>query len=244
MTLSRPSKGESLASGSAVTTSSPAPPTWPASSAAISAGSSISGPRAGVHDVDAFLHLGEGGRIQHAARRRQQRRVHRDIVGRLEQRVEIDALDVRGLERFRFDEGVVGDDLHAEGLRLGRHQARDMAEADQAEHRALDAPDRHHRRHFPAAALHQFVGERNLADQRQQQRHGVVGDFADAVVRYVIDGDAFLLGGRQVDIVDAQTETADRLAFGELAEDVARELGIGHQNGVGVLARPPGCRRH
>ena len=65
-------------------------------------------------------------------------------------------------------------------------------------------------------ALHQFVGQRDLADQRQQQRHGVVGDLADAVVRHVIDGDAFLLGGRQVDIVDAEAEAADRLALGEL----------------------------
>ena len=95
---------------------------------------------------------------------------------------------------------------------LGATSARNVAEADEAEHGAFDAADRHHRRHFPAAGLHQFVGQRDLADQRQQQRHGVVGDFADAVVRHVIDGDAFLLGGRQVDIVDAEAEAADRLA--------------------------------
>src|ERR1017187_6489319 len=63
----------------------------------------------------------------------------------------------------------------------------------------------------------------------------MVGDLADAVVRHVVDGDAFLVGGGQVDIVDTQAEAADRLAFGELAEDIARELGVGHQNGVGIL---------
>ena len=141
----------------------------------------------------------------------------------------------RRLEHLRLGVRVVGDDLDAEGLRLGRHQPRNVAEADQAEHRSFDAADRHHRRHFPAAALHQFVGERDLADQRQQQRHGVVGDLADAVVRHVVDRDAFLLGGGQIDIVDAQAEAADHLAFGELGEDLARELGISHQNRVSVL---------
>ena len=46
-------------------------------------------------------------------------------------------------------------------------------------------------------------------DQRQQQRYGVIGHFTDAVVRHVIDGDAFFLRGRQIDIVDAETEAAD-----------------------------------
>src|SRR5665647_2689927 len=39
----------------------------------------------------------------------------------------------------------------------------------------------------------------------------------------------------RIDIVDAEAETADRLAFGELGQDFARELGVSHQNGVGVL---------
>ena len=110
-----------------------------------------------------------------------------------------------------------------------------MAEANKAKHRTFDAADRHHRRHFPAAALHQLVGQRNFPDQRQQQRHGMVGDFADAVVRHVIDGDAFFLGGDQIDVVDAEAEAADSLAAGELPEHLARELGIGHKNGISIL---------
>src|SRR5437763_322236 len=46
MTLARPRRGESVASGSVATTSSAAPPRWPASRAAMSAPSSTSGPRA------------------------------------------------------------------------------------------------------------------------------------------------------------------------------------------------------
>ena len=127
------------------------------------------------------------------------------------------------------------DHLDAEGLRLGRHQARDVAEADEPENGAFDAADRHHRRHFPTAALHQFVGQRHFADQRQQQRHGMVRHLANAIVRHVIDGDAFFLRGRQIDVVDAETETADRFAARELGQNIARQLGVGHQHRIGIL---------
>ena len=91
-----------------------------------------------------------------------------------------------------------------------------MAEADKTEHRTFDATDRDDGRHFPAAALHQLVGKRNFADQRQQERHGVIGYFADAVVGHIVDRDALFLGGDQVNIVDAKAEAADRFAAGEL----------------------------
>ena len=41
-------------------------------------------------------------------------------------------------------------------------------------------------------------------------------------------------GRRQVDIVDAEAEAADRLAAGELAQQLARQLGVGHEDRVGV----------
>ncbi len=63
----------------------------------------------------------------------------------------------------------------------------------------------------------------------------MVGHFVDAVVRDVIDLDAFLAGGDQVDIVDAQAEPADRLAFGELHQQLARQLGVGDEDRIGIL---------
>ena len=100
--------------------------------------------------------------------------------------------------------------------------------------RPLEPVERHDRRHLPAAGLHQLVGERDLARQRQQQRHGVVGHFAQAIVRHVGDRDAELRRRRQVDVVDAEPEAADRLAARELAQQLAGQLGVGDEHGVGV----------
>ena len=142
--------------------------------------------------------------------------MHGYVVGSIEEGVEVDALDTRSLEHVRLCERIEGNHFDAEGLRLGRDQARDVAEADKAEHRALDAADRHDRRHFPTAALDELVGQGDLADEGKQQSHRVVGHFADAVVRHVVDGDALFLRGDQVDVVYAETEAADRPAASEL----------------------------
>ena len=97
-----------------------------------------------------------------------------------------------------------------------------------------EPPQRHHRRHLPAAGLHQLVGERDLAGEREQQRHRVVGHLAHAIVRHVGDGDAALGRRRQVDVVDAEPEAADRLAALELAQEIAGKLGVGDEHRVGV----------
>ena len=119
-------------------------------------------------------------------------------------------------------------------LAFGASVARNIAEADETEHLAFEAAQRHDRRHFPAAGLHQLVGERHLAGERQQQRHGVVRHFAQAIIRHVVDGDAALLRRRQVDIVDAKPEAADRLAARELPQQLAGKFCIGDEDGVGV----------
>jgi hypothetical protein len=112
--------------------------------------------------------------------------------------------------------------------------ARNVAETDKTEHAAGEPVDRHHGRHLPASRLHQRVGLRNLPRQRQQQRHGVIGNLLHAVVRHISDGDAALRRGCDVDIVDAEAETADRLAAPQLTQQVARQLGVGDEDGVGV----------
>ena len=62
----------------------------------------------------------------------------------------------------------------------------------------------------------------------------MVGHFAQAIIRHVIDRDAKRLGRRQVDIVDAEAEAADRSALFELPQQLTRKFGEGHENGVGV----------
>ena len=161
--------------------------------------------------------------------------MHRNIVGRSEKRVEIHALHAGGLEHFGLGERVKGNHLDAECLRFGRDQPRNVTETDETEHSAFDAADRYDCRHFPAAGLHQLVGQGNFSDQRQEKGHGMVGYFPDAVIRYVVDRDAFLLGGGQIDIVDTQPKPAYGPAAGQLHEHIARKLGVGHKNRVGVL---------
>ncbi len=187
-----------------------------------------------VHQEGPLLHSGEGLRVEQAARRRQQRRMDRDKVGRLEQPLEAHALDARRRQRLRRHIGIMGDDPHAEGLRLGGDRARNIAEADQAEDLAAQTPDRHDRRHFPAARLHQAVGEGNLAREREQQRHGVVGNLVQAIVGHIGDRDPALRRRRNVDVVDAEAETADHLAALELAQQIAGQLGVGDEHRVGV----------
>ncbi len=63
----------------------------------------------------------------------------------------------------------------------------------------------------------------------------MIGYFPDAVIRHVVDRDAFFLGGGQIDIVDAQPEPADGPAAGQLHEHIPRKLRVGHKNRVGVL---------
>jgi hypothetical protein len=82
--------------------------------------------------------------------------------------------------------------------------------------------------------LHQLVGECHFAREREQNRHGVVGDFTQAVIGDVIDGNAERLRGRQIDIVDAEPEPADRLASRQLPQQLAGQFGICDENGVGI----------
>src|SRR5262245_50913244 len=127
------------------------------------------------------------------------------------------------------------DHREAERLRLRRHRARDIAEADQAEHLPFQAPEWLKWRQLPAAGLHQLVGERNLACERQEQRQGVVGDFAQAIVRHVSHGDAARRRRRHVDIVDPEPGTPDHLAAVEPGDDGGSDLRIADDDRVGVM---------
>ena len=124
--------------------------------------------------------------------------------------------------------------VESEGLGLRHQRARNIAEADEPEHLAFEPAQRHDRRNLPAAGLHQAIGKRNFAGEREQQRHRVVGDFAQAVVRHVGDDDPEARGGGNIDVVDAEPEPADDLAAFQLLEEFARQLRVGHEDCVSV----------
>src|SRR3546814_19877919 len=66
-------------------------------------------------------------------------------------------------------EGVEGDDLHAQAQRAFGDDAADIATADQAE-RLLRQLDAHEAVLFPLAGLRRGVGFGNLARQRSEER--------------------------------------------------------------------------
>ena len=171
--------------------------------------------------------------------------MNRDKVRDLQQPVEAHAFDAGGRKRLLRHVGVMGDDAQPERFCLGRERARDVAEADEAEHASGQTVDRNDSRHFPAAGLHQRVGERDLARERKEQRHGMVRHLVHAIVRHIGHGDAELRRRLDVDIVDAQAEAADRLAARELAQQLAGKLRVGDEHGVGIARHRQnvlGCR--
>src|SRR5438552_10353919 len=142
--------------------------------------------------------------------------MHRNEVGAREQIIETHALDPGAGERILGDVWIVGENVEPKRFGFWRKHARDIAEANEAQDLALKAAQRHDWRYFPAAGLHEFVGKGYFARERENERHGVVRHFAQAVIRHIVDGNAERLRGRQIDVVDTEPEAADRLAARQL----------------------------
>ena len=106
------------------------------------------------------------------------------------------------------DEGVVGDDAHAEPAGAGRDQLPDAAEADHRE-RLVGQLDAAEAAALPAPVDQRRVGLRDVAGQRQHQRDGVLGGRQRVRLRRVADQDAARRGRLDVDVVDARAGPAD-----------------------------------
>ena len=91
-------------------------------------------------------------------------------------------------------EGVVADELHAEGVRALGHQRAGPAQSDHAEHLAVQL-DALPLGALPAAGDQRGVGLGDVARLGQQQRHGLLGHREDVRRRGVDHHDA-ALGGR------------------------------------------------
>ena len=187
-----------------------------------------------IDQVGGRLHLTEGVGVEQAARLRQQRRVNRHVVGSTQQLREIDVLDAFADEDLERHVRIVGDHLQAERPRLRRDELRNPAEADQPQHAAAQSMDRHDRRHLPPAILHVPVRQGDLASHGQQQRHRMIGDFVDAVVRHLRDDDPRRGRRRQIDVVDADAEARDDPAAAHLPDHVGGDLRVGDEQRVGT----------
>jgi hypothetical protein len=220
--------------GSLWNTSSAAPATCPLSSASASAASSIRPPRA-IDDPHALLGLGEVCRRQDIARLVGQRRVQRDEIGLGQQRVEIGFLDPDFDRAFLGQEGIVGDDLHAQAQRAAGDDAADIARANQAQRLARHF-DAHEVVLGPFARLRADIGGGDLPCQCEHHRNGVFGRGDRIAERRVHHHHTLAAGVGDIDIVDADARTADHLEVFGSVEDFGRDLGRAADGKAIVLA--------
>ena len=108
------------------------------------------------------------------------------------------------------EERIVGDHPHAQAERAVDHDRADIAGADHAERLAGDL-DPHEAVLLPLAGLCRRIGLRNLPREREHQRDGVFGGGDRIAERRVHHDDALRGRGRDVDIVDADAGAADHL---------------------------------
>ena len=107
------------------------------------------------------------------------------------------------------EERVERDDAHAEALRAGRDELADAAEAEDAEHLAVEF-DAGELAAFPRSAGEGRMCLRDVAGESEQQSHGVLGRGDDVGLRRVRDDHALPGGGVDVDVVDPDARAARR----------------------------------
>ena len=109
------------------------------------------------------------------------------------------------------DVRVERDHAHPERPRALGHELADLAEAEDPE-RLLVQLDAGELRALPRAAGQRRVRLGNVARQRQQQRHRVLGGGDHVRLRRVGDDDPALGGGIDVDVVDPHARPGRRRA--------------------------------
>jgi len=162
-----------------------------------------------VEDAHAIAHLRQRLGVDHAVGIVGRRHVQReevslrvDLIGRVR------LLDLQRLVELGRDERVVGDDAHAERLRAVRDELPDAAEAEDPE-RLVHELDAAEVLAVPASGAQRAVRLRDVARERQQQRHRVLGRRDDVRARRVDDDDAAFRGRRDVDVVDPDAGARD-----------------------------------
>jgi len=138
--------------------------------------------------------------VDHAPSRVRQG-VDADVIGPVEQLVEIRFLDTVLRHLVGLDERVVGDEISVEsGDLLGRAPG-DRAERDESDRRRAHAADRSSDLPAPAVVDDVIVVRLQRPQAGQKQRNGVNRHLVGAVVRGASDGDAALGGGAHVDVI-------------------------------------------
>src|SRR5436309_1428107 len=178
-----------------------------------------------VEDAHALTHLRERVSIQPALGLGRLGQVHGDEV-RL--RVQLLAagrlLDPELAVALGADERVERQHAHLKALRSVRHQLTDAAEAEDPE-RLLVQLNAREARALPAPARQRRVRLRDVARERQQQGHGVLGRGHDVGLRRVGDDDPTLGRGVDIDVVHAHTGSSDDAQRVRTLDQLAGQLG-------------------
>ena len=177
-----------------------------------------------VDHADAVAALRERLRVQEALRLRRAREVDGEEVG-----LGVDlggggrGLGAELAEALRADEGVVGDDAHAERLRPRRDQLADPAEAEHAQRLLIDLHPAEPRP-LPPAGRQRRMRLRHVARQRQHQRDRVLRRRHDVRLRRIGHDDPALGRRRHVDVVHADPRAPDHAQPAGALDDVGGDL--------------------
>ncbi len=208
------SSGEPVG-GSASKTSRPAPARRPEVSAAQSAASSISPPRAVLIRKAPWLHQRELAPPDQMARLRRERGVQRDDVGFAQQLVQGHELDAGGGGERPIGDRIGGQQPHLERGRPPRHRLADPAEPDDPQ---AAAPEPRMEAAAPAPGGDPGVVRQKLDREPDREREGVVGHALVVGAEGHCHGHAMAGRGVDVDPVVADAEAGDHPQPGRRGE--------------------------
>ena len=199
--------------GSSLQTSTAAPATCPDVERGQQIGLVDDAAARAVDDARARLHGGDLARADHVLGLVGQRHVDGEDVGAAEHRLQVREPHAEVAGAALRDERIVHEDAPCRRrLQARGHPRAHLAEAEHArglpeELGAVDGA-------IPLEALERVVGQRDLADQRQQHAHGVLGRRDHVAVGGVDDHHALARAGVDVDVVDADAGPARGCAAG------------------------------
>ena len=151
--------------------------------------------RAGLHQRQA----GAGNQVHRAGR---QRRVQGHEIGLGQQFLQGHHRHAQAGREVGGHEGVVGDEAHTEGGGAARHFGTHAAQAHDAQGFVAHL-NAHKGGALPLAGFHAGASLRDIARQRQHQRHGMLGGGHGVAHGGVDHGHAGPGGGVQVNVVHA-----------------------------------------
>ncbi len=221
--------------GSTSNTSSPAPPSRPASMRRHQRRLVDQAAAGGVDQDGAGLHQPEPAGVHQMAGLGRQWRVQRDEIGLAQQLVEIDQTVAEPGHGVGLGDRVGDQDLHVEAKTALGDGAADAAEPDHA-HRGLVQPAV--QQWPPAAAAHAPVVLRDPVGRSRHQRQGMVGDRVVVGPEGHGDGNPVPSSRGHVDVLVAHAQSGDDLEVGRRGEHpliVGLQAGDGRHHAVQPL---------